>query len=92
MYLGWIILILVIVFLIFVCFLVFLQRKKRRGLLVRSMELSLFLVTLPQEIVKEKEREFSLEDYLKNAEHFYSSLAGIQEKSFLKRFYLAILI
>ncbi|MDI6603193.1 MAG: type IV secretion system DNA-binding domain-containing protein [Patescibacteria group bacterium] len=87
MSLSLVILILVIVFLIFVCFLIFLQRKKSKGFLFRSLELSLFLVTLPQEIIKEKGKEFSLQDYLKNVEHFYSSLAGIKEKSFLKRFF-----
>lgn len=66
-------------------FLLFIQRKKRRGFLVKGMELALFLVTVPQEIKKE-EKEFSLEDYLKNVEQFYSSLSGLKERNFLKRF------
>jgi len=70
-------------FIVFICllsFLVFLRKKKAQGLLGRGMNLALFLVTLPQEIGKEKEKETSLEEYLKVAEQFYSSLAGIKEK------------
>lgn len=45
------------------------------------MNLALFLVTLPQKTVKEK--EFSLAQYLKTAEQFFSSLAAIREKNLL---------
>lgn len=73
------------VFAIFV-FLFFLIRKnKKQGFLARGMNLTLFLVTLPQEAKKEKE-EHSLEEQLKIAEQFYSSLAGIKEKKKVLRF------
>ncbi|MDP1538464.1 MAG: type IV secretion system DNA-binding domain-containing protein [bacterium] len=52
------------------------------------MNLSLFLVTLPQRIGKDKEKEISLEEHLKTAEQFYSSLAGIKEGNFIKRVFL----
>jgi len=80
-----IILITSFIFLFFILFFLFIERKKRKGFLFRGMNLALFLVTLPQEILKEK--EFSLEQYLKNSEQFYSSLYGIKEKSFWKRFF-----
>ncbi len=48
---------------------------------MRGMNLALFLVTLPQKASKEK--EFSLAQYLKVAEQFYSSLSAIKEKNFL---------
>ncbi|PJA84947.1 MAG: hypothetical protein CO145_00150, partial [Candidatus Nealsonbacteria bacterium CG_4_9_14_3_um_filter_37_13] len=48
------------------------------------MNLTLFLVTLPQII--EKEKEISLEDELKTAEQFFSSLTGgIKEADPIKR-------
>ena len=47
----------------------------------RGMNLVLFLVTLPQKAPKEK--EFSLAQYLKVAEQFYSSLSAIKEKNLL---------
>lgn len=65
-----------------------LQKKKEQGFLGRGMNLTLFLVTLPQRV--EKEEEVSLEEYLKTAEQFYSSLAGLKEPNRLKDFYLAI--
>jgi hypothetical protein len=64
----------------FLIFLHFFKRKKERGFLFRGMNLTLFLVSLPQ--VK-KEKEISLENYLKIAEQFYSSLAGIKERNLI---------
>jgi len=81
-----IIIYLLIIFGIFLAFYIFLKKKKERGDLMRGMNLVLFLVTVPQRI--EKEKEVSLEEYLKTAEQFYSSLVGIKEPSFLKRFLL----
>jgi hypothetical protein len=68
----------------FLIFYIFLKRKKERGLLFRGMNLVLFLVSLPKRI--EKEKEISLENYLKIAEQFYSSLAGIKEKNLILRY------
>lgn len=81
--LNTIILIVFPVFLVLFIVLLFIQKKKRRGFLVQGMNLALFLVTLPQQI--EKEKEFSIEEYLKTAEQFYSSLKGIKERNFIKR-------
>ena len=67
-------------------FYLFWLKKKERGFLARGMNLSLFLVTLPQQI--EKEKEIGLEEYLKSAEQFYSSLKSIKEHNFLKRLLL----
>jgi len=64
---------------------ILLRKKKERGVLARGMNLSLFLVTLPQRIEKEKEKQVPLEEYLKTAEQFYSSLAGIREQNLIKR-------
>jgi len=63
----------------------FISKSKKQGSLARGMNLALFLVTLPQEIKKEKE-ELSLEEQLKTAEQFYSSLAGIKEKKRILNF------
>lgn len=71
---------------IFILFLIF-QKRKEKGFLARGMNLALLLVTIPQTIKKE-EKEISLADYLKTVEQFYSSLAGIKERSFLKRILL----
>lgn len=74
----------VLIFLIFIFFLIALQKRKKKGFLVRGMNLTLFLVTLPQRI--EKEKEFSLEEYLKIAEQFYSSLSGVREPNKITQF------
>ncbi len=63
-----------------------LKKKKKTGFLNRSMKLVLFLVTLPQE--RKKEEKVSLQDYLKKAEQFYSSLAGTKEKNKVGSFLL----
>jgi hypothetical protein len=72
----------ILIFLLFlgilIVFYIFLKKKKEKGLLTRGMNLTLFLVTLPQRIEKEK---VSLEEFLKIAEQFYSSLSAIREKS-----------
>lgn len=77
------ILIFLLIFIGFLIVYLLLRKKKEKGILHRGMNLSLFVVTLPQRIVKEK--EISLEEYLKIVEQFYSSLAGIREKKFLNR-------
>ena len=74
--------------LVLVIFSIVLGKRKEKGFLGRGMNLQLFLVTLPQRIGKEKEEKVSLEEYLKTAEQFYSSLAGIKEPNFLKRIFL----
>ena len=83
-----ILLLLLIIFGGILIFSIFFEKKKERGVLTRGMNLALFLVTLPQRIEKEKEKQVSLEEYLKTAEQFYSSLAGIKEPSFIKRLLL----
>ncbi|KKQ76366.1 MAG: hypothetical protein US98_C0039G0001, partial [Parcubacteria group bacterium GW2011_GWC1_38_6] len=76
-------LILFIVLSLFLIFAVIVQGKKRKWSLIKGMNLSLLLVTLPQAV--EKEKEFSLEVYLKTVEGFYSSLNSIRESSRIKR-------
>ena len=69
---------------VFIFLLILFQKRKKRGFLARGMNLTLFLVTLPQII--EKEKEISLEDELKTAEQFFSSLTGgIKEADPIKR-------
>ncbi len=68
-------------FILFFIIYLFLRGGKIKGFFNRSMNLALFLVTLPQRI----EKEISLPEHLKLAEQFYASLAGLQEKNkFLK--------
>ena len=74
-------------FLFLVAYIV-LKKKKEQGFFSRSMNLSLFLVTLPQRIGKEGEKEITLEEHLKTAEQFYSSLVGVKERNFIKRLLL----
>jgi hypothetical protein len=76
-----------VVVLLLVFWLVY-KKWKERGFLGRGMNLQLFLVTLPQRIEKEKGKEVSLEEFLKTSQQFYSSLAGIKEKSRIKRWFL----
>lgn len=71
---------------VLVIFSFLLGKIKEKWFLIRGMNLALFLVTLPQEIKKEGEKEVTLEEYLKTAEQFYSSLSGIKEPSKIKRF------
>ncbi len=84
----WVGLVFIFVLFFLIFFIVFLQRKKEQEFLNCGMSLALFLVTLPQRIKKEKAKEIPLEEYLKTAEQFHSSLAGIKEPSVLKRFLL----
>ena len=64
----WIILVFLIIFGGFLVLHLFLQRKKERGFFAQGMNLALFLVTLPQRV--EKEKDVSLEEYLKTTEQF----------------------
>jgi len=69
-------------------FYILVSRKKEKAFLGRGMNLALFLVTLPQRIGKEEEaKRVSLEEHLKTAEQFYSSLTGIKESNILKRIF-----
>jgi hypothetical protein len=52
------------------------------------MNFSLFLVTVPQRIVEEE--KFSLKDYLKTCEQFFSSLVGIKKKNVYLVFEIAV--
>ncbi len=71
----------------FVVFLIIFKKKKEKGFLIRGMKLTLFLITMPQTgITKEKEKDVSVEEYLKTAEQFYSSLIGIKEQNLIKKF------
>jgi hypothetical protein len=81
-------LIILFILLIVITLLLILKKKKEKGLLSRGMNLVLFLVSLPQFVKKEGEREVPLEEYLKTAEQFYSSLSNIKESNPLKRFFL----
>jgi len=77
--------ILIVAILIFLFFslLIILVREKERELLFRAMNFTLLLVTLPQKLAK----EISLENYLKTAEQFFTSLGAIQEKKWLLKIF-----
>ncbi len=62
----------------------FLITKKEFQKVSFAMKFSLLSVTLPFEKVFEKEKPAPLQELLKNAEQFFSSLAGIKPKGFLK--------
>lgn len=81
MYLFLFIILVVSLLLVFGLILIILRRKKAKRFLIRGMDLSLFLVTLPQGA----EKDFSLEEYLKTAEQFYSSLSTIKESNKITR-------
>ena len=77
-----------LIFVILICLLILnflLTRRKEKGLLSRGMNLVLFLVTVPQEIKKETEKQISLEEHLKIAEQFYSFLTDLKEKGIISR-------
>lgn len=59
------------------------RRLKNRVFLTRGMNLSLFLVTIPQ--TTEEEKVLPLEEYLKTVGQFYSSLVAFRERSALKQ-------
>jgi len=71
----------------FTIFLLFLfQKRKEERVLKGSMNLVLFSVSLLERREKEEQTKKTIEDYLKAAEQFYSSLAGLKkEKGFLKK-------
>lgn len=70
----------------FLVLLLVLNRKKARWFLQRGMNLSLFLVSVPQIQLKEAEKELPLEIALKAAEQFYYSLSAIKERKKFFRF------
>src|SRR3990167_4891538 len=65
----------------------FIQRIKKMGLLTRSLNMSLFLITMP---IERLDREKSSPDEFKKIigvmEQFYASLAGLLEKGFWHNF------
>ena len=83
---GWILGGAAVLFLII--FSIIVSKKKERSGLFRGLNLQLFLVTLPQRIGEKKEKEVPLEEYLKQVNQFYTSLAGIREPNFLKRVFM----
>ncbi len=82
----------VIIFLLFTCLsvaliaFIILAKKREAGMLSQGMRSALFLVTLPQFVKKEGEREISVEECLKIAEQFYAALSGVKESNKIKRF------
>lgn len=79
---------LALVLALYIIFSAILKKKKEKGFLGRGLNLILFLVTLPQRIKDEGSKEITLQEHLKTAEQFYSSLAGIKEPNFFKRWFL----
>ena len=77
----------ILFFLIIPFFIIFYKKRREKGFLGRGMNLVLFLVTLPQKTRKEGEKETTLEEHLKTAKQFYTSLAGVKEPNFLKRIF-----
>jgi len=71
-YLTEIIFALVFLFLLFFLSIILINKAKKKNLLTLGMNLELFLVTIPQEVVN-KEKDFSLQEYFKNVEQFYNS-------------------
>lgn len=81
----------ILIFLFLLFFFVFflfysLKRKKEKSFFLKGMNLSLFLVTLPQQTKKEK--EFSLKEYLKVTEQFFSSISALEEKNKILKFFI----
>lgn len=72
----------------FLFFYLFLRRKKARLFLQRGMNLTLFLVSVPQTILKENEKEMPLEQVLKAGEQFYYALSAIREQKKTRRFFI----
>lgn len=70
---------------VFIFFYILISQKKNKVFLNRGMNLALFLVTLPQRV--DKEIKISLEEHLRIAEQFYSSLTGIKEPNVIKRIF-----
>ncbi len=73
---------------LYIIFSVILKKKKEKGFLTKGMNLALFLVTLPRRIKDDGGKEITLQEHLKTAEQFYSSLVGIKEPRFFKRWFL----
>ncbi|MBI2626436.1 MAG: DUF87 domain-containing protein, partial [Candidatus Nealsonbacteria bacterium] len=69
----------------FLVFYILLSKRKEKNFLGGGMNLALFLVTLPQRIGKDEDKKISLEEHLKTAEQFYSSLTSIKEQNLIKR-------
>ncbi len=63
-----------------VSILMFITARKRRGRLTRSLNMSLFLITLPRKVKKEEnEAPKSEKEIIAVMEQFYSSLSNIKE-------------
>lgn len=67
---------------------ILLDKKREKISLSQGMNLSLFLITLPQEskLEKERDKKATLQDYLKAGEQFFSSFTGIKENNPFVRF------
>jgi hypothetical protein len=77
--------IIVFIFLCFLFLIFILKKQKEKVSLRRGMNLVLFLVSIPQETKEDNERRISLEEHLKIAEHFYSSLQSFKEGGFISK-------
>lgn len=62
------------------------ERIRGKGRIVRALNMSLFLIKLPQE-TKEEKTEKEEKSRIALMEQFLSSLGTLKEKSFLKRFF-----
>ena len=63
------------------------QRKKREGKIIRSLNMSLFLITLPQEKLKEGEPVKNAKEIISIMEQFYASVSQLKEKSVSEFYY-----
>jgi len=77
--------IIIFIFLYFLFLIFILKKQKEKMSLRRGMNLVLFLVSMPQETRKDDEKRISLEEYLKIAEQFYSSLQRFKEGGFISK-------
>lgn len=67
-------------------FLVFLESLRKKGHLMRVLNMSLYLITLPKEFKKEGETARQPKELIAASEQFFSSLANIKDPSFWSRF------
>jgi hypothetical protein len=65
-----------------------LQKRKEKKLLASAMHFSLLLVTVPQRVIEQE--KFSLKEYLKTCEQFFSSLGGMKRKNVYFVFEIAV--
>lgn len=74
-----------LVLIVFLSLFFFFRYLKRKLILERSLSMSLFLVTLPKEFIKEEARSQIIKNLLNIADQFFSSFAAFKEapKGFL---------